>query len=110
LLLGAFIAGIVVGKEAIMVVLTLLAAGAVGIVETIVVVTLGNAVDTTVPFGYWQPHNTKPLGQEPILWTVAPGGHVTSDGEMHEVRFAAYDNEARSKNNTITKLFIQSTN
>jgi len=52
LLLGALIAGIVVGKETILVALTLLAAGAVGIVETIVVVALGNAVDTTVPFGY----------------------------------------------------------
>ena len=40
------------------------------------------------------------------MWTVAPAGHATSDGEMHEVRFAAYDNEAKSKSNTITKLFM----
>jgi len=110
LLLGALIAGIVVGKETILVVLTLVTAGVVGIVEAIVVVTLGNAVDTTVPFGYWQPHKIEPLGQEPTLWTTAPAGHVTSDGEIHEVRFAAYDNEAKSKSNTTTKPFIQSTN
>jgi hypothetical protein len=104
LLLGALIAGIVVGKETILVALTLLAA--VGIVEAIVVVALGKAVDTTVPFGYWQPHKIEPLGQEPTLWTTAPSGHVTSDGEIHEVKFAAYDNEAKSKSNTTTKLFM----
>jgi len=104
------IAGIVVGKETILVVLTLLATGVVGIVETIVVVALGNAVDTTVPFGYWQPHKIEPLGQEPTLWTTAPAGQVTSDGEMQEVKFAAYDNEAKSKSNTTTKLFMHSTN
>jgi len=40
------------------------------------------------------------------LWTAAPAGHVTSDGEIHEVKFAAYDNEVKSKSNTTTKLFI----
>jgi len=29
---------------------------------------------------------------------------------MQEVKFAAYDNEAKSKSNTTTKPFIQSTN
>ena len=74
MLLGVLIAGIVVGRETILVVLTLVTDAVVlvtavagGIVEAIVVVELGKAVDTTVPFGYWQPHNTKPLGQEPTL-------------------------------------------
>jgi hypothetical protein len=59
LLLGALIAGIVAGRETILVVLTLVTdvvvlvtAGVGGIVEAIVVVALGKAVDTIVPFGY----------------------------------------------------------
>ena len=98
MLLGGLVFGIVVGIETVLGVVVLLAAIVVGadvgidveaVVAIVVAVELGNADDITVPFGYWQPHRTKPLGQVPTLWAVAPAGHVTSDGDTQEVRFAA---------------------
>lgn len=61
-----------------------------------VVEALGNAAETTVPFGYWHPQSTKPLGQDPILWQTAPGGQVTCEQLIQEVRFAAYASEVKN--------------
>jgi len=80
LLEGTNFAGMVVDGRALATVV--LGVIVLGVVVRMLVVAeetleLGNAELTTVPFGYSQPHKTKPFGQEPTLCTLAPGGHVT---------------------------------
>jgi len=80
LLDGTNFAGMVVDGR--MLATVVLGAIVLGVVVRMLVVAeetleLGNAVLTTVPFEYSQPHKTKPFGQEPTLCTLAPGGHVT---------------------------------
>ena len=78
--------GLVTLEEMLVVMFLLIAVDVVGIVVFIIP---GMLFETTVPLGYTQPHNTKPLGQLPILWHVVPAGQLTCAQLTQEVRLLA---------------------